>query len=124
MYSGKARVGSPESATVVIKENDHRLYFRGRVRRAAVLSGIRFHFIGTIIFTVGLTAIIYRLWTALLYFIFVFASHVSALKNNSNFVLTAFSVWHFCIILKLYQMNYMYWRGIILIQCILQASPI
>ena len=79
MYSGKARVGSPESATVVIKENDHRLYFRGRVRRAAVLSGTRFHFIGTIIFTVGLTVIIYRLWTALLHFSFVFASHVIAL---------------------------------------------
>lgn len=54
LYSGKARVGSPDTATVVIKENDHRLYFRGRVRRAAVLSGTRFQFIGTIIFTVGL----------------------------------------------------------------------
>lgn len=124
MYSGKARVGSPESATVVIKENDHRLYFRGRVRRAAVLSGTRFHFIGTIIFTVGLTVIIYRLWTALLDFSFVFASHVIALKNNPYFVLTAFSVWYVCIIMKIYQMNYMYWHGIIFIQYILQTSPI
>ncbi|XP_061172919.1 adhesion G-protein coupled receptor V1-like [Saccostrea echinata] len=46
IYSGKARVGSPDQALVVIKENDHRLYFRGRVRRAAVLSGTRFLFEG------------------------------------------------------------------------------
>lgn len=53
IYSGKARISSRDQALVVIRENDHRLYFRGRVRRAAVLSGTRFLF-GTIIFIVSL----------------------------------------------------------------------
>jgi hypothetical protein len=53
LYSGKARIGSRNQALVVIRENDHRLYFRGRVRRAAVLSGTRFLF-GTIISIVSL----------------------------------------------------------------------